>query len=142
MVNNHQERLQGHMKMRVWQNADRLDVMIQDLIKHVPKFQYKLIQQIDRATNSVLANFVEGYYSCSTREYIRFARYSKRSLGEVVEHLTGFYRRKYIDQIEYNKAMTLCWRTMYLIDRLLLSLEKKLASSPKTITRTFPVFMP
>ena len=118
--------MRGHMKMRVWQNADRLDCLIQTLVKKVPKFQYRLMQQIDRASNSVLANFVEGYYSCSTKEYIRFTRYSKRSLGELMEHLRCFLRRKYIDQSEYDEAITLCWQTMYLIDRLLNSLNKKL----------------
>ncbi len=122
--------MKGHMKIRVWQNADRLDYVIQKLIKKVPRFQYRLIQQIDRASNSVLANFVEGYYSCSTKEYIRFSRYSKRSLGEVMEHLRCFLRRHYISQHEYDETITLCWRTMYLIDRLLQSLEKKLKTNP------------
>jgi len=119
-----------HMRIRVWQNADQLDYVIQKLIKKVPRFQYRLVQQIDRASNSVLANFVEGYYSCSTKEYIRFTRYSKRSLGEVMEHLRGFFRRNYINQREYDETISLCWRTMYLIDRLLRSLEKKLKSNP------------
>jgi len=122
--------MRGHMKMRIWQNADKLDSLIQKLVKKVPRFQYRLVQQIDRASNSVLANFVEGYYSCSTKEYIRFTRYSKRSLGEVMEHLKGFLRRQYISQSEYDLSITLCWRTMYLIDRLLTSLSKKLQTNP------------
>jgi len=119
------EELRGHMKMRVWQNADKLDTVIYKLSKKIPRLQYKLVQQVTRASNSVVANFVEGYYSCSTKEYVRFTKYSKRSLGEVMEHLRGFKRRNYISEKEYHETITLCWQTMYLIDRLLKSLYKK-----------------
>lgn len=124
------EKFRGHMKMLVWQNADKLDCLVQKLSRKVPKFQYKLIQQIDRASNSVSANFVEGYYSCSTKEFIRFTRYSKRSLGEVMEHLRGFWRRNYITEEEYQEIIAFCWQTMYLIDRLLKSLKNKLETNP------------
>ena len=119
------QKLRGHMKMRVWQNADRLDFMIRDLVNKVPKHYYKLASQISRASNSIAANFVEGYYSGSLNEYLRFIYYSKRSLGELMEHLRNCLRRKFVSEVEFDQFNKLSWQTMYLIDRLIASLKKK-----------------
>jgi len=109
--------------MVVWQNIDKLDAMVQEIIKKIPKTKFKLIAQIDDASDSVGANFVEGYYSGSLAEYLRFLRYSKRSLGELQERIRRVLRKGYIIQEEYNEFDDLSTRTMYLLDRLMHSLQ-------------------
>jgi four helix bundle protein len=121
----------GHMKMRVWQNSDQLDLMIKDLSNKIPKQNSNLISQISRASNSILANYVEGYYSGSLKEYVRFVYYSKRSLGELMEHIRFCLRREFISEVEFNELNGLSWRTMYLIDRLIASLKKKMEEDKK-----------
>ena len=117
----------GHRKMKAWQNTDKLDYMVQSVIlKRISKFEYKLRRQIDNASDSIGANFVEGYYSGSTREYIRFSYYSKRSLGELQERVRRCYRKGYINLQEYNDFSRLSIQTMYLFDRLIKSLKEKL----------------
>ncbi|MBN3033761.1 MAG: four helix bundle protein [Candidatus Saganbacteria bacterium] len=75
----------GHRKMIVWRNLDAMEIMIQQkILPLLPKNQYNIIDQLDRASSSSVANFVEGFYSGSIKEYIRFLGYSRRSLAESV----------------------------------------------------------
>ncbi len=115
----------GHRQMIVWQNADRLDVLVQKLLAKIPRHELEMRAQIDSASDSIGANFVEGYYSGTLGEYIRFCRYSKRSLGELQERVRRVLRKGYISQDEYAEFDDLAIKTIYLFDRLLESLEKK-----------------
>lgn len=115
----------GHRQMRVWQNADKLDVLVQKVLVKIPKHEFKMRSQIDSASDSIGANFVEGYYSGALGEYIRFLRYSKRSLGELQERVRRVLRKGYITSAEYNEFDDLAIKTMFLFDRLIRSLEIK-----------------
>jgi len=115
----------GHKKMRVWQNADRLDMLVQNIIKRIPKREFRLLEQIDSSAGSISANFVEGYYSGSLAEYIKFIRYSKRSCAELQEHVRRVFRKSYIDLDKYNEFDKLAGQTMYLLNRLTYALEAK-----------------
>ncbi|MEO0136383.1 MAG: four helix bundle protein [candidate division WOR-3 bacterium] len=117
--------LKGHERMIVWQNIDRLDSYVQFLLKKLPKYEYKLKSQIDDASDSIGANFVEGYYSGSLSEYLRFLHYSRRSAGELKERIRRVLRKGYISEIEYERFNKLATGTMYLLDRLILSLKIK-----------------
>ena len=121
MANEH-----GHRKMRVWQNVDTLNPLVNNLVKKIPRSNYKLIRQIYDAMDSVGSNFVEGYYSGSILEYLRFLRYGKRSLAEVQERIRRCYQRRYFQEKEYLEFEDLAIKTMYLFDHLIRSLEKKI----------------
>ena len=123
----------GHRKMRVWQNIDKLDIMVQKILKKIPKTEFKLRSQIDNASDSTGANFVEGYYSGSLSEYMRFSRYAKRSLAELQERVRRTFRKGYIDKNEFNEFDDLAIKTMYLFDRLLQSLEEKRNKEQKKV---------
>lgn len=115
----------GHEKMIVWQNIDKLDILVQKILKKIPKYEFKMKSQIDNASDSIGANFVEGYYSGSLGEYIRFLRYSKRPLGELRERVRRIRRKEYILGGKYEEFNDCAIKTMYLLDRLLASLIKK-----------------
>ena len=117
----------GHKKMIVWQMADKLDLIVESILRKIPRTAFKLREQLDSASDSVVSNFVEGYYSGSLAEYIRFCKYSKRSLAEVQHRITRVLRKDYIGKQEYLKADEIAGKTMYLFNRLLDSLEKKRA---------------
>ena len=122
--------MKGHKWMRVWQNADRIEQLALKMSKKIPRYNFRLKSQIDRASNSIIANFVEGYYSGSTLEYLlRFIKYGKRSLGELQQHFQSCLHRKYITNEEFNEMNTLCWQTMYLFDRLIRALNKKIGDT-------------
>jgi four helix bundle protein len=119
----------GHKKMIIWHNIKDIDIVVQqEILKILPKNQYNLISQIDRACDSIGANFIEGYYGSSTKEYMRFLRYGKRSLAELqcwAEKcvIKGFLKKEVFDQFE-----DLTIRTMYLFNRLLAALNHKIAT--------------
>ncbi|MFZ6036548.1 MAG: four helix bundle protein [Patescibacteria group bacterium] len=118
-------RIAGHQRMIVWKNIDQLDFSVQKILQHVPRNEYKMRSQIDSASDSVGANFVEGYYSGTIGDYIRFLRYGRRSLGEVNERIRRLLRKGYITEEEYDAFNALAMKTMYLFDRLIYSLELK-----------------
>lgn len=120
------KKLQGHQKMIVWQNIDRLDIIVQEVLRCIPKYEFKIRRQIDEASDSIGANFVEGYYSGSLAEYIRFNRYGKRSLGELRERVRRTVRKGYVSSTLFVKFEDCAIKTMYLFDRLIRSLENKL----------------
>jgi len=113
-----------YRKMIIWQNIDKLDIIVQDILKHIPKNEYKTRSQIDNASDSIGSNFVEGYYSDSLGEYIRFEKYAKRSLAELQERIRRILRKGYINQKIYDEFDDLAIKTMYLFDRLITSLEE------------------
>jgi four helix bundle protein len=116
---------QDHRWMRVWQNADRLDTLVQQVLKRIPRYEFELRRQIDSASDSIGANFVEGYYSGSLAEYMRFVRYSKRSTGELRERIRRAWRKDYVTDAELEQVEDLAIKTMYLFDRLLFALKQK-----------------
>lgn len=116
----------GHRKMIVWQNLDRIEVIVlNDILKRVPKNKFSLIDQIDRASSSCVANFIEGYYSGRIKEYIRFLEYSKRSLAELEDWIRRCFHKAYITESVYLNFQDLSIKTMFLLNRLINSLKKK-----------------
>ncbi len=126
-----QTRITDHKKMIVWQSMDELDSLVQEILAKIPRKEYKIRAQIDSASDSVGANFVEGYYSGFLAEYIRFLTYSRRSLGELQERVRRVLRKSYIDQREYEKFDERAGKTMYLVNRLIYSLKEKLEMDAK-----------
>jgi len=125
MAEETEENLYGHRKMIVWQNLDKLEIMVQkEILKTIPKNCFNLIDQIDRATSSSVANFIEGYYSGSRKEYIKFLKYSKRSLAELQDWIRRIYHKGYLSFDSYNKFDKFSIQTMYLLNRLINSLSK------------------
>lgn len=103
--------LRGHEKMVVWQNMDKLDEIVQKILKGIPQREFKMKSQIDSASDSIGANFVEGYYS--------------GSLGELRERIRRVKRKGYITYDRYEEFNDCAIKTMYLIDRLIQSLKNK-----------------
>jgi four helix bundle protein len=116
---------QSHEKMIVWQMSDELDKMVQEILKYIPKTEYKTRSQIDNASDSIGSNFVEGYYTGSLGDYIRFCRYSRRSCAELQERVRRVLRKNYINEQLFNKFNECAIKTGYLYDRLIKSLIDK-----------------
>ena len=104
---------------------DKLDFSVQKILKKIPNHEFKIKNQIDSASDSMGTNFVEGYYSGSINEYIRFVKYSRRSGAELQERVRRLLRKGYITIKEYNLFSEVSNKTNYLIDKLLESLKSK-----------------
>ena len=97
----------------------------QVILVGIPKYEYKLRKQVDSASDSISANFVEGYYSGSLGEYIRFCNYSRRSIGELQDRVERTLRKGFITQNEFDEFEDISIKTGYLFDRLLSALKNK-----------------
>jgi len=114
----------GHRKMVVWKNLDQIEQQVyKSIIKKIPKNCFSIIDQIDRACSSSMANFIEGYYSGSRKEYIRFIKYSKRSLAELQDWIRRIHYKEFISEEIYNRIDDLLIKTIYLENRLISALQ-------------------
>ena len=118
--------LWGHRKMIVWQNLDKIEEMVQrEILFRIPKNCFSLRDQIDRSCSSSVANFIEGYYSGSIKEYIRFLKYSKRSLAELQDWIRRTFYKNFIPENIYLSFDDLAIKTLYLLNRLINALISK-----------------
>ena len=124
MVNNNY----GHRKMIVWQNLDAVEMMIQrKILPHIPKNQFNIIDQMDRACSSSVANFIEGFYSGAIKEYLRFLGYSRRSLAELQDWVRRVYIKQFIPESIYVEFDDLSGKTHFLLNRLVNALKRKIS---------------
>jgi four helix bundle protein len=116
----------GHKKMIIWHNLEIISERVfEKIVPAIPRRHFALRDQIERSTTSIGANFIEGYYSGSTREFIRFLGYSRRSLAELEFWISHCIKRKYICGSVFDSLTDMLIKTGYLIDRLILSLKKR-----------------
>lgn len=119
-----------HKKMIVWNNIEIIsEIVFEKIIPAIPRKYYAINDQIERSTTSIGANFIEGYYSGSTKEFIRFLGYSRRSLAELEFWVSHCNKRKYIKDIVFANTDDLLIKTGYLLDHLILALRRKLNNS-------------
>ena len=111
--------------MIVWQSIEQLDKIVQDILKCIPKENYKIHNQIESSNDSIGSNFVEGYYASSLGEYIKFIKYSRRSAAEIELRVARVHSRNYIGDNLYEKFKARSAKTNYSIDQTRRSLEKK-----------------
>ncbi len=77
---------------------------------------FGLIDQIRRASVSIMANISEGFDSQSNDEFIRFLIYSRRSCSEVQSHLYVALDQNYINQDTFNDLYEKSMNTAKLIN--------------------------
>ena len=119
-------KLYGHKKMIIWQNINKTEEFVNTrILPRIPHYKRWLRRQIESACDSIGANFVEGYYSGSIPEYIRFLFYSKRSLAELRDHIERANLKSLISLQTIQDFDKICCQTLYLFSRLISSLKKK-----------------
>ena len=91
-----------------WQKARELCRVIWGLIqKESFKRDFDLRNQIWKSAGSVMDNIAEGFDDGSTREFIRFLKYSQRSSSEVQSQLYRAIDCGHIDEADFNRAYLL-----------------------------------
>ena len=118
-----------HTNIIAWQEAVNLNNLLNELLSKIKFLDFKLKSQVMNASDSVIANIVEGYYSKTTGDYIRFCRYARRSCAELKERMIILAKRNIINNKDILKFDEQAIRTGYLIDRLIAGLEKKKAKN-------------
>ena len=92
-------------ELEVWQLARELAKEIFELFSNSEQFSrdYKLKDQINGSSGSVMDNIAEGFERGGRNEFINFLTFSKGSAGEIKFQLFRALDRKYITQDQFDR---------------------------------------
>jgi four helix bundle protein len=97
--------------MESWKLARELCKKTGSLINNGSfKRNYKLIDQIDGSSGSIMDNIAEGFERGTRAEFIQFLGYSKGSCGELRSQLYRALYRNYINQKEFDEFSVMAVR--------------------------------
>lgn len=96
--------------MEVWKLARVMAIEVYQLYTEDERFSrdYKLVNQINASSGSIMDNIAEGFERSGNREFINFLSIAKGSLGETKSQLYRAYDRKYISQDCLNTMRIKC----------------------------------
>jgi len=93
--------------LQVWKEARELRKEISGLARTFPtNEQYRLTDQMIRASRSITANLAEGHGRYHYQENIQFCRQSRGSLYELLDHLTVALDEDYISEELFESLRT------------------------------------
>ena len=90
--------------IEAWQEARKLVKLVYDIIKRNPDFKkdFRLVNQVQAASESSMSNIAEGFSRKSNKEYIQFLYISKGSAAEVQSQSYVALDRQYINEKDFN----------------------------------------
>lgn len=99
-----EKELNSFEDLKVWKYARKIQRKVSELVKVFPKeVQYRLTDQMIRASRSVARNIAEGYGRYHYQENIQFCRQSRGSLTELMNDFITAYEEGYIEKEELKK---------------------------------------
>jgi four helix bundle protein len=109
-----------------WQLANELRrAVFQATIRGPASRDLRFCDQIRAASSSVSANIAEGFYRYTHREFARFLRIARGSLGETQNYLEEARDRGYITDRDFQSLWRLSVRAMVATTRLMTYLRKQ-----------------
>lgn len=122
--------IQSYRDLQVWQKAMDLCVEVHNAALVFPKQElFGLSAQLNRSVVSVPSNIAEGHGRRTTPDFIHFLSISRGSLNEVETQITLAMRYNYICQSDHDDLLERCGEIGRMINGLIDSLERRLASS-------------
>jgi four helix bundle protein len=98
--------------LNIWGLARELENQIFNLTKKENfKKDFGLVNQINRATVSIMSNIAEGFGRGSNKEYLNFIIIAKGSINEVQSQLYNARDRGYIEKDDFEKVFELSQKT-------------------------------
>ncbi|OAI49748.1 four helix bundle protein [Nitrospira sp. SCGC AG-212-E16] len=114
----------------VWKVCRDLRTQIGTIVRTFPKEeQYRLRDQLIRASRSVTANLAEGYGRFHYAENIQFARQARGSLYEIIDHLTVAREEKLISDETFTLVREGVLRAVLVVNGFIRYLSKARTSS-------------
>lgn len=112
-------------ELLVWQRARELVNNVYSLTKKQNfRRDFSLVDQIRRATISVMSNIAEGYERGSNTEFIQFLYIAKASCGEVRTQLLIALDQGYINKEELEKAKELALKVSGMLSNFIAYLKR------------------
>ena len=114
----------------VWRVCRALRTQIATIARTFPKDeQYRLRDQLLRASRSVTANLAEGYGRFHYAENIQYARQARGSLYEIIDHLTVAQEEKLISDETFALVRESVLRAVLVVNGFIRYLSKARTSS-------------
>lgn len=111
--------------VRAWQQARELSNLVYGLTEQ-GRFakDFRLRDQIQGATGSIMHNIAEGFDDGSDIEFIRFLKYARRSASEVQSEIYLSLDRKYVSAENFQKVYDMAVTTKKSINAFIAYLRK------------------
>ena len=114
----------------VWKVCRDLRTQTATIARTFPKEeQYRLRDQLIRASRSVTANLAEGYGRFHYAENTQFARQARGSLYEIIDHLTVAHEEKLISDEAFTSMREGVLRAVSVVNGFIRYLSKARTSS-------------
>jgi len=111
--------------LAVWQRCRGLRKKISALVRDFPKRdQFRLVDQMIRASRSVTANIAEGYGRYHYQENIQFCRQARGSLYELLDHFTVALDEEYISRKGFEEFQAEIFELVKLLNGYIKYLQK------------------
>lgn len=118
----------GFTKLRVWEDAIDLFVLVNELTKNLTYEFNRTRSNILDASHSISRNISEGYCRKNLKEYLNFLNYSLGSCGELFSGMISFRRIDALSKENFEKFDQL----HYKVENELLSLIKSLQAKQRS----------
>lgn len=115
----------GFKKLRVWQDAVSLYVLVCKTLAHFPFELRKVAANSIDAAHSILRNVSEGYCRRSLKEYLNHLNIALGSCGELNSCYESFKQADQITDDEYERLDSLHYKVENELLKLIESLQKK-----------------
>jgi four helix bundle protein len=90
--------------LEIWQKAREICRIVYETKKNSNlKNDFKLYNQLNGSSGSIMDNIAEGFERETTKEFIRFLYISKASTGECRSQLFLAYDLEYLEEKEFNE---------------------------------------
>jgi four helix bundle protein len=114
--------------LEVWKDSRAFVNLIYGLTENDFRKDFGFMDQIRRASISVMNNIAEGFERNNTKEFIKFLTYSKASMAEVRSMLYLALDLKYISNEQFDIIYNLSISIIKRISSLMKYLKKRLES--------------
>jgi len=117
-------RVESFEDLNVYKQARELTNRIYDVTKNSSFLKdYGLVDQIRRASVSIMSNIAEGFERGTNAEFIQFLSIAKGSCGEVRAQLSIAFDQDYIEKNIYENLVNQCRRISGMLSNLIAYLK-------------------
>lgn len=117
---------EGYKELLVYKRADELRDFVFKITEKFPYDERRRKEHLRDSARSVKQNIVEGWKRSTTKEYYDFLSFSLGSLGEIKEDGEDSLKDGLISKSDHRILMNKCREADYLLNRLKLSLYRKM----------------
>lgn len=131
-------RAQEFEELNVYQRARELTNRIYELTRDGAFARdFGLVDQIRRASVSIMSNIAEGFERGTNAEFVQFLYIAKGSSGEVRAQLLVAFDQKYISQADYEDLTDRCRRISGMLSNLINYLRQPKFAGRRTPKPTY-----